>query len=205
MHLNELYTGRKGKVDFVDVPELGYLVIDGSGAPDETEGSFQRAIQTLFKASYAVHFAVRKKRGEAPRVMPIEALWWVDGPDPAEFDHAAPEAWRWRAQIMQPPPIDQGIVAGALRQLEVKGVPGLADLRYELWVEGRCAQTLHVGPYDAEGPAIQALHQAISDAGYLPRGRHHEIYLGDPRRSTPERLRTLIRQPVEAEEEKSHG
>lgn len=196
VHLKELYTGRKGKVDFVDVPELGYLVIDGSGAPDETEGPFQRAIQTLFKASYAVHFGVKKKNGEAPRVMPIEALWWVEGPDATDFAHASPEAWRWRAQIMQPPPIDRELVTGALRQLGAKHVPGLADLCYELWEEGRCAQTLHVGPYDAEGPAIEALHLAICDAGFHPRGRHHEIYLGDPRRSAPERLRTLIRQPV---------
>jgi hypothetical protein len=205
MDPQDLYRGRKGKVDFVDVPELGYLVIDGRGAPDETEGPFQRAIQTLFKASYAAHFGVRKTRGEAPRVMPIEALWWVEGPDPADFDDAAPEAWRWRAQIMQPPPIDREVVAGALRQLEAKDVPGLADLRYELWEEGRCAQTLHVGPYDAEGPAIAALHQAICRAGCHPRGRHHEIYLGDPRRSAPERLRTLIRQPVETDEENDHG
>lgn len=205
MDLNDLYRGHKGTVDFVEVPELGYLVIDGRGAPDETEGPFQRAIQTLFKASYAAHFGLKKKRGEAPRVMPIEALWWVEGPDPTDFDHAAPEAWRWRALVMQPPPIDHEIVAGALRQIETSDVPGLADLRYELWEEGRCAQTLHVGPYDAEGPTIATLHQAICDAGCHPRGRHHEIYLGDPRRSAPERLRTLIRQPVDTHEENHHG
>lgn len=203
--LKHLYQGRKGRVDFVDVPELGYFVIDGSGAPGETEGPFQQAIQTLFKASYAAHFTVKKQLGEASPVMPVEALWWVEGPDPTDFDHAAPDAWRWRAQIVQPPPIDEEIVVSVVRQLEEKGVPGLAELRYERWEEGRCAQILHVGPYDAEGPTIDALHLAIAEAGCRPRGRHHEIYLGDPRRSAPERLRTLLRQPVEADEEHHHG
>jgi hypothetical protein len=78
-----------------------------------------------------------------------------------------------------------------------KAPPGLADLRVERWDEGRCAQTLHVGPYAAEEPTIERLHEAIRAAGLRPRGAHHEIYLGDPRRAAPERLRTVIRQPVE--------
>ena len=203
--LKPLYRARKGRVDFVDVPELGYLVLDGSGAPDESKGPLQQAIQTLFKASYGAHFAAKKLLGDAPPVMPIEALWWVEGPDPTDLDHAAADAWRWRAMIVQPPPIDEEIVAGVVARLEKKDVPCLTELRFERWEEGRCAQTLHVGPYEAEGPTIAALHRAISEAGCRPRGRHHEIYLGDPRRSAPERLRTMIRQPVEHEGEHGHG
>ena len=78
-----------------------------------------------------------------------------------------------------------------------KDLPGLARLEYIRWAEGRCAQLLHIGPYAAEAPSIASLHEAIAEAGYRPRGRHHEIYLGDPRRSAPEKLRTIIRHPVE--------
>jgi hypothetical protein len=98
------------------------------------------------------------------------------------------------ALIMQPDPIDAAATAEAARK---KDLPGLARLAYIRWAEGRCAQLLHIGPYAAEAPSIAALHEAIAEAGYRPRGRHHEIYLGDPRRSAPEKLRTIIRHPVE--------
>lgn len=101
---------------------------------------------------------------------------------------------------MQPGPIDQLTVDLAVERARAKGVPDLGLLRYERWQEGRCAQLLHVGPYDAEAPTIATLHQAISSLGSRPRGRHHEIYLGDPRRSAPERLRTILRKPVESAE-----
>jgi len=108
------------------------------------------------------------------------------------------DRWRWQAMIMQPDPIDADMVATARAQARAKKpVPGLERLRYQRWAEGRCAQLLHVGPYASEEPSIARLHQAIAAAGYRPRGRHHEIYLGDPRRSAPEKLRTILRHPVE--------
>ena len=199
-----LYRARQRRVDFVDVPELGYLVIGGHGAPHEAGGPFQRAIQTLFAVSCASHFMVRKQLGEAPRVMPLEALWWVEGADPSTFENGEPGTWRWQAMIVQPGPIDELTVQAAVDQARAKNVPDLGLLRYERWLEGRCAQTLHVGPYDAEGPTIAALHRAIAAAGCRPRGRHHEIYLGDPRRSASERLRTILRHPVATGAEGQH-
>ena len=99
---------------------------------------------------------------------------------------------------MQPDPIDAELIAAATAEAAgKKDLPGLARLEYIRWAEGRCAQLLHIGPYAAEAPSIAALHEAIAEAGYRPRGRHHEIYLGDPRRSAPEKLRTIIRHPVE--------
>jgi hypothetical protein len=110
------------------------------------------------------------------------------------------EHWRWQAMIMQPDPIDAEIVVAALAQARAKKpAPGLGRLRYQRWAEGRCAQLLHVGPYAGEGPSIVRLHQAIAAAGYRPRGRHHEIYLSDPRRTAPDNLRTIMRHPVEPE------
>ena len=201
--LDGLYRARKGKVDFVDVPEVGAIVVDGCGLPDERGGSFQDAIRALFGVAYAAHFIMKKQSGLAPRVMPLEALWWVAGPDPTDFVNAGADAGRWRAFVVQPAPIDEPTVALAVEQAGRKRGTDVQDVRYECWEEGRCAQTLHVGPYDAEGPTIAVLHEAIERAGYRPHGRHHEIYLGDPRRSAPERLRTLIRQPVEPDGEPS--
>jgi len=108
------------------------------------------------------------------------------------------DRWRWQAMIRQPDPIDAETVAAALAQVRAKKPsPGLGRLRYQHWAEGRCAQLLHVGPYAGEAPSIARLHQAIAAAGYRPRGRHHEIYLGDPRRSAPDKLRTILRHPIE--------
>ncbi|HXZ77998.1 MAG TPA: GyrI-like domain-containing protein [Streptosporangiaceae bacterium] len=198
---------RKGAVEFVDVPEFGFAVVTGTGPPGGTE--FGQALQALYSVSYGAHFLVKKHYGQAPKVMPLEALWWVD--DPGQQDILAAVAlgqatmadtdrdhWRWQAMIMQPDPIDADMVATARAQARAKKpVPGLERLRYQRWAEGRCAQLLHVGPYASEEPSIARLHQAIAAAGYRPRGRHHEIYLGDPRRSAPEKLRTILRHPVE--------
>lgn len=197
---------RKGAVDIVDVPELLYAVVDGSGAPESAE--FADAVQALYSVSYGAHFLLKKERGEAPNVKPLEALWWVD--DPAQQDVVAAAArgqatmadsdrdrWQWRAMIVQPDPLDAPAAARAVEQARAKkSLPALDRLRFERWQEGRCAQVLHIGPYADEGPSIARLHKGIAAAGYRPHGRHHEIYLGDPRRSAPERLRTILRHPV---------
>jgi hypothetical protein len=203
--LDSLYKARKGAVDIVDVPELDYVMIDGSGAPDSAE--FAAAVQALYAVSYGAHFLVKKERGEAPKVMPLEALWWVDDPDQQDMVKAVAlgwasmaetdrDRWHWRAMIMQPAPVGEA-VARAVEQARAKSLPALDRLRLRRWEEGRCAQTLHLGPYSEEGPSIVRLHEGIAAAGYRPRGHHHELYLGDPRRSAPERLRTVLRQPVE--------
>jgi hypothetical protein len=206
--LAALYKVRKGSVDIVDVPELGYLAIDGEGAPEGA--AFAAALQALYAVSYCAHFRVKKERGNAPRVMPLEALWWVDAPAEQDIVTAVAlgratmadsdrDLWRWRAMIVQPDPIDEPIVARCIEEARPKkDLPALDRLRYERWEEGRCAQVLHVGPYADEASSIVRLHEGIAAAGYRPSGRHHEIYLGDPRRSAPEKLRTILRHPIEA-------
>lgn len=201
-----LYKVRKGVVDIVDVPELGFVLVSGQGAPDGQ--AFADAVQALYTVSYGAHFLLKKERGEAPRVMPLEGLWWMDDPDQQDIVTAVAlgkatmadtdrDRWRWQAMIMQPDPVDEQTVDRAVEQARKKELRALDDLRFERWEEGRCAQILHVGPYAEEAPSIVKLHEAIAAAGYRPRGRHHEIYLGDPRRSAPEKLRTLLRHPVE--------
>lgn len=197
---------RKGAVDIVDVPEFGFVTVTGAGPPGGEE--FTAALQALYSVSYGVHFLLKKRDGQAPRVMPLEALWWVDDPDQRDLVTAVAlgqatmadtdkDRWLWQAMIMQPEPIDADIVAAALAQARAKKpAPGLDRLSYVRWAEGLSAQLLHVGPYSAEAPSIAALHEAIAAAGYRPRGRHHEIYLGDPRRCAPQRLRTILRHPI---------
>ena len=202
-----LYRVGRGAVDVVDVPRLGYVMIDGGGGPGGAQ--FTAAVQGLYTASYGVHFLVKKERGEAPKVMPLEALWWVDDPGQQAIVEAVAlgrasmaqtdrSGWRWRAMIVQPDPIDAATVAQAIEQARAKtSLPALDQLRFERWEEGRCAQVLHIGPYADEARSIVRLHEGIAAAGYRPRGRHHEIYLGDPRRAAPQKLRTILRHPVE--------
>lgn len=204
---DQLLKARKGRVDFVDVPELTFLMIDGHGAPGDT--AFTDALQALYSVSYTAHFDLKHRTGAAPRVMPLEGLWWVDDLDAIELfqrvarGEATPadsdrDLWQWTLMIMQLAPIDGDVIHAAIEH--VKDKPGDRDLdglRFERFTEGPSAQTLHVGPYSAEATTIVAIHDAIAARGVVPSGRHHEIYLGDPRRCAPERLRTILRQPVD--------
>lgn len=204
--VESLYKARKGVVDIVHVPKMGYVVVGGAGAPEGP--AFAAAMKALYTVSYGSHFVAKKRYGEAPRVMPLEALWWLDDPSQqdivtavalgtADMSDTDRDQWRWQAMIMQPAPIGEEIVRQAVSQAMKSSLEALDRLYFLLWEEGLCAQTLHVGPYAEERPTIVRLHEAIREAGYRPRGRHHEIYLGDPRRSAPEKLRTLLRHPVE--------
>jgi hypothetical protein len=181
-----LYRARTSKVDFVDVPDIGCITVEGAGPPGSE--AWQDALQALFAVSYGAHFIVKKTVGSAPQVMPLEALWAVAG---------SPESWRWTALIVQPDPIDADVIGRAMSGARGRPLRALSSVCYERCTEGRCAQTMHVGPYSEEDGSIARLHIAIADAGYRPRGRHHEIYLGDPRRCAAEQLRTILRQPVE--------
>jgi hypothetical protein len=203
-----LYRARKGKVDVVDVPELLIAAVDGRGDPGGPE--FTSAIQSLYAVSYPAHFLAKKRYGQAPPVMPLEALWWVEddvatdtftrvATGEASVDDVDRGLWRWRAFIVQPEPLDENLLADAVAMAAGKN-PAAPPVRVERWCEGRSAQLLHVGPYAAEAPSIVALHDGLTALGYRARGRHHEIYLGDPRRSAPERLRTILRHPVEPAE-----
>lgn len=187
-----LYRAPKGAVEFIDVPQLNYLEVDGTGAP--ADAAFADAIAALYAVSYGAHFVAKKLFGDAPKVMPLEALWW----GASSWTDADRSSWRWRALIMQAEPIDADIVAAAVEGARHKPLPALDLVRFEPWTEGLSAQTMHVGPYSAEGPTVQRLHEQIAAAGYRLRGRHHEIYLGDPRRAAPEKLRTILRHPVTA-------
>jgi hypothetical protein len=202
----DLYRAHAGRVELVDVPEFLVVAVDGQGSPDGPD--FAAAIQALYSVSYGAHFLVRKRDGGAPRVMPLEALWWVDdaatqdtftavATGAASVDDVDRALWRWQALITQQEPINEAVLTEAIDGARSKAPTAIDRVRVTRWNEGLAAQVLHIGPYSTEGPSIIALHQGIAALGLRPRGRHHEIYLGDPRRSAPEKLRTLLRHPVE--------
>lgn len=189
------YTAKAGKPVLVDVPAFSFLMVDGAGDPNGP--AFMEAIQALYSVSYTLKFA-NKAAGHGPdyTVMPLEGLWWSDNPD-VDFREDRRERWRWTAMIHQPSWVTEAIFRDAAAEAgRKKENPGVGRLRLERFAEGRAAQVLHVGPYDQEGPTIEALHAFVAGQGLSLRGHHHEIYLGDPRRTAPERLKTILRHPV---------
>lgn len=190
-----LYKAAQGSFVFVEVPALLYLMVDGAGDPN-TAPEFQQAIETLYGAAYTLKFSL-KKAGIGPEysVAPLDGLWWCDGME--GFDIENRDKWRWTVMIAQPPHIRREMVDSALAELDRRGKKVLWDrLRLETFEEGLCVQTLYVGPYSDEGPTIAAMHKFAEDRGCSLRGRHHEIYMSDPRRTAPEKLKTILRHPV---------
>jgi hypothetical protein len=189
--LKSLYNAPREPV-IVDVPEMGFLMIDGSGYPG-TSREYMEAMQALFPLSYAIKFMV-KKQGTEYGVLPLEGLWWAD--DMGHFMDDK-EKWKWTSMIMQPTCVGRKMVDEAMAQVKKKkALPALEKVRFERFAEGRAAQAMHIGLYAAEGPTIERLHAFIAEKGYERAGKHHEIYLGDPRKAAPERMKTIIRQPV---------
>ena len=190
--LRDLYSATSSPA-LLDVPELPFLMIDGHGDPN-TAPVYRHAVQALYSVAYAVRFAL-KRAGVDARVMPLEGLWWT--PDMSTFSTEAKSDWNWTLMILLPGQATSDVVEEArTRTAQQKGLEAIGRVRFERFAEGRAAQVLHVGPYSAEQPTVAALHAFIAEQGCLLSGKHHEIYLGDPRRAAPERLRTIIRQPL---------
>ncbi|MEN8235451.1 MAG: GyrI-like domain-containing protein [Actinomycetota bacterium] len=191
----EFYAPSAKQCSLVDVPEMQFLMIDGVGDPN-LEQSYREAIEALYAVSYTLKFTSKKEDGIDYTVMSLEGLWWVD--DMTGFSLDDKSAWHWTAMIMQPDHITESHVATAVQEVRrKKGLPAIELLRLESFREGPAVQVMHLGPYSDEPPTIDRLHRHASEQGYRLRGKHHEIYLSDPRRTAPERLRTVIRQPVE--------
>ena len=189
------YSARRGRFDVVEVPPLRYLMIDGHGDPN-TSADYAAAVSAVFSVAYKLKFLSKRELDRDYVVMPLEALWWSD--DLATFTTARDKSrWSWSLLNLVPSWITSAEVSRALAAAE--GEASVRDrLRVEELAEGRCVQTLHVGPYDDEAPVLEAMHsEFIPGAGLRMTGRHHEIYLSDVRRTAPEKLKTILRQPVE--------
>lgn len=178
----------------VDVPAMQFVMIDGRGDPNKAL-AYKQAIEWLYSVSYAMKFAAKASRGKDYVVPPLEGLWWAD--DPADFVARRKDRWRWTMMIMAPAFIDLALFEAAVDKSRKKlGTPP-DSLRLERLEEGTALQILHVGSYDDEGPILARLHDKEMPARHLTfAGPHHEIYLSDPRKTEPAKLRTILRQPV---------
>jgi len=194
--LKELYQPSVKKIVTVDVPAMNFLMVDGTGDPN-TSKDYVNAVEALYGVSYTLKFSIKKSpKGVDYTVMPLEGLWWAD--DPADFVKPNKDKWHWTAMIMQPDFITKAMVEKAKEDIaKKKELPSLAKLRFEKFHEGRSAQIMYIGLFANEGPTIAKIHEYITQGGHKLRGRHHEIYLSDPRKTAPEKLKTVIRQPFE--------
>ncbi|MCA9980025.1 MAG: GyrI-like domain-containing protein [Anaerolineales bacterium] len=180
----------------VEVPPLAYLMVDGHGDPN-TAVAYTEAVETLYAVAYKAKFLSKKELGRDYVVPPLEGLWWAE-----DMDHYTVKRdksqWYWTMMIMQPDWLTAEHIATAKEvAAQKKELPALSKLRFACYEEGLAAQIMHIGSYDDETPTLARLHREwLPQNGYVENGKHHEIYLSDPRRVTPEKLKTILRQPI---------
>ena len=193
--LKHLYAPGKKDFELVDVPEMQFLMVDGHGDPNSAP-EYQEAVEALYAVAYKIKFISKKTLGEDYTVPPLEGLWWAE--DMSTFVSRAKSEWDWTMMIMTPDWISTEIFNQAVDEVgKAKNPTALGLVRLEKYAEGLSAQIMHMGSYDDEGPTIARLHNEFLPANQLvENGKHHEIYLGDPRRTAPEKLKTVLRQPV---------
>lgn len=189
----ELYLSVPREPTLVKVPPLSYLMVDGKGDPN-VSADFREAIQALYGLSYTLKFQL-KTEGVEYVVGPTEGLFHAK--DPSVFLEGRKKEWQWTLMILQPKEVTAKRLAAARGELmRKKKLASMPDVRLAKLAEGLCAQVLHIGPYAAEGPTIRGLHRFIDESGCAFAGSHHEIYLSDPGRVDPRKMKTIIRQPV---------
>jgi hypothetical protein len=197
--LKHFYKPPSREVVEVEVPEMNFLQVDGEGDPNTSE-AFREAVEALYAVSYALKFAGRKEEGVDYGVMPLEGLWWTqDGRTDLEEILGDKDAWKWTLLIMQPEWVTGERLEQALdgTRRKKKDLAALSGVRFGRFREGRAAQVMHVGPFAEEGPTVERIDRFIGERGGRRRGKHHEIYLKDFRRTAPEKLQTVIRHPFE--------
>ena len=194
--LKHLYQPTSKKFEVVDVPPMNFLMIDGQGDPN-TAKEYQDALESLYAVAYKLKFMSKKVLAKDYVVPPLEGLWWAE--DMEQFTTGGDKnAWQWTMMIMQPEWVTQEMFEVVLDQVrKAKNPTALSKLRLEMYHEGLVVQIMHIGSYDDEGPTLARMHhEFIPGHGYERNGKHHEIYLSDPRKVAPEKLKTVLRQPI---------
>jgi hypothetical protein len=195
--LKQFYTASPHRVAIVEVPPLPFLMAQGQGDPN-TSSAFQQATETLFRLPYTLKFMLKKEQGPDYVVMPLECLWWAD--DLTAFTEDRRDEWQWTAMILQPDFITREAMARAIDLAKTKkSDTPLYATTFGRHTDGQSAQILHLGPYPEAPVTIARLLGFIREKGYHLAGKHHEIYLSDPRRTAPGKLKTIIRQPITLE------
>ena len=199
-----LYQPSAKKIEILNVPRLQFAMIDGAiekGYEPGNSPAFQDATQVLYGISYTLKFTLKKRKTNAIdySVMALEGLWWVED---GVFDITIKDNWFYTLMILQPEVINREIFEEAREQVRKKkgDSPAFSKLRLDTFEEGLCAQTMHIGPYATEPATIERMREFMKENGYRdmvgPKGKHHEIYMGDPRKADPAKLKTVLRHPV---------
>lgn len=181
------------------VPEFKYITISGEGNPNTSE-MFSKAVQTLYPIAYTLKFMIKKgKTTLVPcdyTIMPLEGQWWAD--DMNNFITRNKDSWKWKIQLFMPEFITEELLKEAINAVKKKkDLEMLPHVKFEKIADGPSAQIMHIGSFDSEYPTIKTLHDFIEGNGKKLRGLHREIYLSDFRKTAPERLKTIIRQPFD--------
>jgi hypothetical protein len=203
--LKAYYAPKPGQPGLIQVPEFQFAMIDGAiekGLEPGISPGFQEMMQALYGISYTLKFMLKKREVDPVDypVMALEGLWWVED---GRFDITVKDNWCYTLMILQPPVITQDLFEQAREQVRKKrGDSGaLAMVHLSKFEEGLCVQAMHVGPYSTEPATIERMRAFAAEQGYQdrvgPNGKHHEIYLGDPRNADPSKLKTVLRHPVE--------
>ena len=203
--LKHLYMPSAKKVDILKVPKLQFAMIDGAIEKGKEPGNspgFQEATQVLYGISYTLKFMLKKRKVDPIDypVMALEGLWWVED---GFFDITVKDNWFYTLMILQPNVITKDVFAEGLEQVRKKkgDSPASSKLRLAHFEEGLCMQVMHIGPYATEPATVERMRAFAAEKGYRdrvgPNGKHHEIYLGDPRKAAPEKLKTVLRHPLE--------
>ena len=191
--LKHLYQPSARDFVIVDVPEMQFVMVDGKGSPGGE--AYANAVQWLYSVSFPLKFISKKQTGKDYVVPPLEGLWWAD--DMKSFVDDERDEWKWTSLMMVPDWVHLDMFDEAREKAEKKLGKPPESLRLEMFAEGNCVQIMHIGPFSEEGPTIARLHnEYLPEHGLVENGHHHEIYLGDPRKTAPEKLRTVLRQPV---------
>ena len=203
----ELYAPKKGP-SIVEVPTMRFVAMRGSGDPNDAEGAYQRAISVLYAISYTIKMSKKGSRqidGYVDFVVPpLEGFWWQDGVEGA--DYTRKETFSWIAVIRLPDFVSREDFDWAVQEATKKKKVDCSVAEYLTIEEGMCVQCLHIGSYDDEPATVEAMHAYARECGYAidltQERRHHEIYLSDARKVAPDKLKTIIRHPIKASEEK---
>lgn len=180
--------------ELVEVPSMRFLMVDGHGDPKDTT-TFAEAVEALYALSYALKYRVKTHEGIDYEVMPMEGLWWI--PNARVWDFSDKSDWDWTLMIMQPDPVSDDMAVEVREEIAArKHLPALERVHLGVFEEGLAAQILHRGSYTDERPTLERLYAFVREEGYLPTGKHHEIYLTDPTETPVDRLRTIIRHAV---------
>jgi hypothetical protein len=203
--LKYLYAPSAKKVEIIQVPRLQFAMIDGAiekGFEPGNSPSFQEATQTLYGVSYTLKFILKKRKTnpiDYP-VMALEGLWWVED---GVFDITVKDNWFYTLMILQPEVITKDIFEEGMAEVRKKrgDSPALSNLQLANFEEGWCVQVMHIGPYATEPATVERMRAFAQENGYRDLvgsgGKHHEIYLGDPRKADPAKLKTVLRHPLE--------